>query len=267
MTPKSFATDVLNVEPSVHNQMKLQNIQILPTFSHPVYSPPRNTQLPPLSLPIPFMQHRCYPPPNIVHRPTLHKTRIHSNRQQLPSAFGQSAYPEYRSGSLQLHLEQRHLSLQLQELCGNQIAMLHQQLQLQKQHTPWERVHQQQLQMYYRSEIASSQIHLYEKIRQLQILQYRRLLEPLNYEQRLFQNQGLLQRQILFQKFHFEQQLSELRKTVQENEETIERKNQERIQLLDFQRKLEEEIETLKTEQRNNRTYALTADGGRSSFT
>ena len=129
MTPKSFATDVLNVEPSVHNQMKLQNIQILPTFSHPVYSPPRNTQLPPM----PFMQHRYYPPPNIVHRPTLYKTRIHSNRQQLPSAFGQSAYPEYRPGSLQLHSKQTqrlnhlygwkvHLSLQEQELCRNQIV-------------------------------------------------------------------------------------------------------------------------------------------------
>ena len=270
--------NVDNVQPSVENELKMQDIQTMPrpTFAQLSHLPFVSTHSLPF-VPTPFILQGELHPQGITPL-QLHRTQQMGQRKPccfnnpglVGLSFGENTFLVNRNQFQQQYLQmtREELSRQQQVLCQNQIVLLREQLRLRRQQITRERVQQQQLQTYGRTKIISSQIKLFRKIQELRMVQVRSLQQQLAHQQNFLRTQAVLQyfktyNTILqnlqyWQIQKFKEELSRLQRFLAQNKAIIQRTEAKRNHCLDLQRRLEAEIEHLKREQINNTTRTLT---------
>ena len=262
--------NVANVKQFVETEIKMQDIRMTPSpaiarISHLTFVSAHFL----LFDPIPFIPQGGLLP-QVITPLQLHRTEqigqkkpcCLDNPRQMGLSFGKSTHRnQFQQQLLQMAREQ--LSTQQQVLYQNQIGMLREQLRLQRQQIRLERVQQQQLQIYGRTMIISSQMKLLRKIQELRMVQVRSLQQQIAYQQNFLRTQAALQRHMLLHHLQYlqmqklEEQLLKLQQYLAQNKASIQRTEAKRNHFLHLQRRLEVEIEQLKREQTNNTTHTL----------
>ncbi len=229
---------------------KLAAIRTLPFHTSNMHAPQ------PIPI-IPVVSHSILPRTHLpntqfIRSPTLqHIQRFVPYRQALQLQLQQQIQLN------QLQTQRQINSQQQRRLLQTHISTLQQQLYLQQQQVEWERYKQRGLQQLYRQEQKTHESTLYQKLIDLQVLEYKQLQQQLSYEQQLLKQQELLQEYLANQRSQyelihdFEQRTLDLQRSIQESREILETREKQRLQLLEYQQELQQQIDVLQKKQAN----------------